>query len=120
MPKGTTISHREVIEYFKAVSPDMRELVLDLVAREVAAKDEQREVLGKRLAKARAAKGKGGRKKSADASQNQPGVVEIPEVHADASQQAQIAAELPAHTPRRGRPSHQPQQEQAQAAVAAE
>ena len=96
MPKGTTISHREVIEYFKSVTPDMRELVLDLINREVEADAERRAAFGKRMAKARA--GRGRKKQVAESATPINGVT------ADPAIQAEVAAELPAHTPRRGRP----------------
>ena len=54
----SAISYAEVKEYFASVDPQMGELVLQIASDALAANKARREAMGKRLVKARAAKGK--------------------------------------------------------------
>jgi hypothetical protein len=104
MATGSKITHREVIEYLKSISPEMRELVMDLVQKELRDHDAKRAALSARLVKAR--KGIGKRKQAATATTASSASTVT---QADPNVQREVAEQLPVaqrgHRPRQDRGS---------------
>lgn len=64
------LSHKDVIDYFDEVNPDVAELVLGIIQDNLEKKEAKRAKISANLKKARAAKGSG----NGQAAQFQPGV----------------------------------------------
>ena len=54
---GIKLNYKEVVDYFDSLSPDMSELVLDMIHDRLEAKAEKRAKVSANLKKARAARG---------------------------------------------------------------